>query len=301
MGAWPGEAPDVLLVTTNGVFRGGALELAAHNAVRAVYDLAGGIVWTRAGDGLELHWRATGSPSSQALPIGGPEGLEGGLHQVANIDGTPAIVATRRISPEHQEPEEFLELYELSAEAPLIDQVIQTGGIEWGAQAVSYAAGVFLVTEINHSCGRLYLIDASGEEIDEPALPEPPCQVHFEVPFLHGRLSPDGSLIAYVAQTFEFDDELNQPVVVSSHLEVVDRAAGEEVLREQVTDEPTEVVASMDFDGEWLVWARVPPGGEPALAPAGSEVLGRHLVGARFQAEMEGVRSVWLPRAPLGP
>lgn len=294
--AWPEAAPSVLVATGGGILLGSDPYAAAGTpVVGAVDDLAGGVVFqTEAGD---LWWVPV--DSQESIPLSAPGEFQESLHQVAEVDGERVVVVTRRYESQQAEPEEHLEVVVLGGQGGPGRRLAVTGGIEWGAQSVSYAAGTFLVTEVNHSCGEMRLLGPTGEPLAAPGLPEPPCRVHFEVPFAHGRLSPDGSLLAYVAQTFAFNAALGYPVQVSSDVVVAELATGEELVRERVTDTATERVISMDFDGEWLVWARQPPGDEPGGTPTGSEVFGLHLDGTRFRASVEGVRAVWLPRAPL--
>lgn len=306
VGVWPEGAPEVLLGTTEGVFlNGGPYAAPGTGVVAVVDDLEGGVVYQTAaapGDQTSrIWWLPAGSAEPVELGLGESGGFVGLVHSVAEIEGGRHLVVTQEVGGEGGEPEQYLEVHELDVEALPGRRVVQTGGIEAGAQSVSYAAGFFLVTEITHSCGNLALVNLFGERVVASALPEPPCEVNFEVPFLHGRLSPDGSLIAYIAQSFRFDEELGFPVVTRSDLVAVDRATGEELVRETVTDQATEEIVSMDFDGEWLVWVRRPPGDLPAGPVTGSQLFGLHLEGARFQVDLEGVTSVWLPGAPLQP
>jgi hypothetical protein len=301
---WPSEAPEALLATRQGILIGGQPSAAADTEVMSVADdLEGGIVFSE-GPGPDhdvswIWWRPAGSDESvPLLEFRHPE--HGYLHQVGEFDDGRRLIVTRTTELASGEPEQYLELHDLDPSAASGRRVVQTGGIEWGAQSVSYAGGWFLITEVNHSCGSFYLIDHSGHRLENSSLPEPPCQVHFEVPFLHGRLSPDGSLLAYVGQDFELSQELGYPVVVRSHLTVVRLDTGEEILREQITDSAEHVVISMDFDGVWLVWVRTPPD-QPQLPPIHTEVLGLDMEGTRFRVQAEGINSIWLPRAPLQP
>lgn len=303
-GEWPEVAPDVLLGTTEGVLLRDQPYAASGRPVdKVVDDLEGGVVFQTAtdiGETSELWWLPTGSEEPlPLLELAESGGFRGSLHQVAEIDGERMLVVTRDIAPGGVEPEEYLELAELTEKAEPDRRVTLTGGPEWGAQSVSYAAEAFLIVDVNDACGDIKLVDLSGAPIAAPGLPEPPCEVHFEVPFLHGRLSPDGSLLAYVAQNYQFDAELGYPIVIRSHLVVSDLDTGDDVLREQITDPAGEQIVAMDFDGEWLVWVVGASSGETEPFPTGSEIFGHRLDATRFQARVEDVRSVWLPREPL--
>ncbi|MDP8958718.1 MAG: hypothetical protein M3N51_05860, partial [Actinomycetota bacterium] len=162
------------------------------------------------------------------------------------------------------------------------------------ATRVSYATGRFVVTEESEGCGRLFVLDESGAELDVPGVPEPPpCQNPHHTPFAEGTLSPNGRLLAYVAQTWASEDF--HPGVVASELVVVELDGGQELLREQVTSEGESRIISLDFDGDWVVMART-PAGEPLVA---NEVVGLSVSGARFLARVPGVSSVRLLQVPL--
>jgi hypothetical protein len=285
---YPGEAPDALLGTMDGVYlRDRPLAVQGTRVMAAVDDLSGGIVYQEGSrdDGVIWWLPAQESSPRRVLPSEGV--FHGLLFQVAEIEDRRVVVVAHRY--ELGEADEYLELHPLNSGD--MEQLAVVGGVEWFAERISYAHGLFAITDATHSCGTLYFLDRSGQEVEVPAEPEPPCEVHFEVPFLGATLSPDGSLVAYVAQQWMSE---GHPVVTSSDLVLASVETGEELLRQEVTSEPESRIIALDFDGEWIVMARTPRFPQPA-----TEIMGISIGGARFLASVPGVNSVWLPRVPL--
>ncbi len=214
--------------------------------VDAIPDGLGGLMYAAAGDAAQIIWWWPAGAAEPVLVSFKPGRL---LHDVAIVDGRPMAVVVDNPDPSPEvEPESHLQLVDLET-GDDSRTGLQVGGIEWGVNQVSHRDGVYLVTEVNHSCGDLYATDLAGGIIALPGLPEPPCAVHFEVPFSGAAFGPDGGY-AYVVQHYVQTDEPGG-TITGSELVVVDPEGTERARIDLGTGD--EYLGEVDFDGRWAI------------------------------------------------
>ncbi len=214
--------------------------------VDAIPDGLGGLVYAAAGDAAQIIWWWPAGAAEPVLVSFKPGRT---LHDVAIVDGRPMAVVVDNPNPAADvEPEDYLLLVDLeSGDDSRIGR--QVGGIEWGVNQVSHRDGVYLVTEVNHSCGDLYATDLAGADVPLPGLPEPLCAVHFEVPYGGADFGPDGGY-AYLERHYVQTDEPGGTVTGSDLVAVaadgterarIDLGTGDEHLRD------------VAYDGRWAI------------------------------------------------
>ncbi len=214
--------------------------------VDAVPDGRGGLVYAAAGDAAQIIWWWPAAAAEPVLVSFKPGRT---LHDVAIIDGRPMAVVVDNPDPSPDvEPEDYLQLVDLET-GDVSRTGRQVGGIEWGVNQVSHRDGVYLVTEVNHSCGDLYATDLAGDDLPLPGLPEPPCAVHFEVPYGGADFGPDGGY-AYLERHYVQTDEPGGAITGSDLVVVaadgterarIDLGTGDEHLRD------------VDYVGRWAI------------------------------------------------
>ncbi len=212
--------------------------------VDAAGDGAGGFVYVAAGDSGQIIWWWPAGATEPRVVSFKPGRV---FHEAAVIDGRPTIIVVDDPNPAlGAEPREFVQLIDL--EDGGTEEIRQVGGIVWGAAQVSYRAGTFLVTEFNHSCGDLVAFDRAGTTVRLPLHPVPACQIHFEVPYAGGVLSPDGSW-AYLERHTVASGE---PGGTVTHTDLVVVRDGTEAVRVEVAGEGVNPGA-LRFDGRWAL------------------------------------------------
>lgn len=219
--------------------------------VDAAGDGAGGFVYVAVGDGGQvIWWWPAGAAEPQVVSFK-PGRF---FHGAAVIDGRPTAIVVDDPDPAlGAEPREFVQLVDLADGGT--EDLRQVGGIEWGAAQVSYRDGVFLVTEINHSCGDLVAFDRDGVDVALPLQPQPSCQIHFEVPYTGAILAPDGSWAYLERHTVATGDAGG----MLTHTELVVIRDGAEAMRVEIAGEGVDV-GPLQFDGRW---ALIHPGWSP--------------------------------------
>ncbi|MDP8958034.1 MAG: hypothetical protein M3N51_02270, partial [Actinomycetota bacterium] len=111
-------------------------------------------------EGSEVMWLPAGEEPRTILPDEGGR-FVGSIHQVAEIEGSPVLVLTQMV---REQEAEYLQLHDLDGK--LLRRVAQVGVPARTATRVSYATGRFVVTEESEGCGRLFVLDESGAELD---------------------------------------------------------------------------------------------------------------------------------------
>ncbi len=248
----PDEAPPILAAGPRGiVILGGQTIVPAIVDepgvwVDAVPDGLGGLVYAAAGDAAQVIWwwpAGAGEPSIVSFKPGRF------LHDVAVIDGRPTAIVVDNPDPSPDvEPADFVQLVDLET-GDTTTTGRQIGGIEWGAPQVAYRDGVFLVTEVNHSCGDLLAFDLAGADVPLP-LPEPPCAVHFELPFGGADFGPPGTGFAYVEHHYADTGKAGGELTGADLVVIGDDGAEQARVALGTAGVPYDGV---DFDGRWAV------------------------------------------------
>ncbi len=252
--ALPADIPDILTAGPGGIgLLAGPTLIPPVDPdiglwIDAIPDGAGGLAYVGVGqDAPNIWWW----PAGAAEPTQGSFKPGRILHDAAVIDGRPTAIVVDNPDPSPDaEPEDFVQLIDLATLETTTGR--QVGGIEWGASQVSYRDGVFLVTEINHSCGALVAFDVAGADVDLPGLPEPPCLVHFEVPYGGADFGPAGTGYAYVEYHTEDSGEPGG-MVTGADLVVIGEDGSETARIALGTGDAR--LGEVDYDGRFVLIA----------------------------------------------
>lgn len=148
--------------------------------------------------GLEIVEYQEGS---EAVPRDLLLGEDIWLHDVAEIDArTEAVVTTWELDG-FGEPVQHLDLVPVDGSESR--RIAQVGGIEFGVTTVSYAQGLFLVTDVSDGGGSVRVFDLSGVEFQADWLPDPVFGLgaSFVEPYQFARFAPNGETFAYLRVT----------------------------------------------------------------------------------------------------
>jgi hypothetical protein len=226
------------------VHPGGATVPVGQGSLSLVLDdLRGGLVFQYLApppgvDSASVMWLQAGA--SQPEPFISPRrGRWIELHDVAEMAGSPTVIATRwrRVRASRR----FVaELFLFDVEAGRGRVAFRLGGDRSASGRVSHGGGRFL---ISRGTG-FELRSVDGAPVRDASLP-PPSEGDCVG---HGVLSPDGSQMVYVQH--------RRPICTSpARLVVHDLLRGEEVARAKVTRRGS-LVRRVEFDGERLLVSR---------------------------------------------
>ncbi len=220
-------------------------------------DLAGGLVY---GDGFSPTVRLRPGATEPEVLLPGSEETIQPLFGVDVIAGEPTAyyAVYRNLTAE-------LLAVGIESRATTSIATVDLGERGWVTN-ISFGGGRFLVSAVVDGCPSHLTVDLGGTTAAVPALPPIDCTGTFTWTE-QARLSPDGSLVAYVrAQSDGLDPELGnvrlrQPI----ELVVAETGTGAELTAVDVGTETQDLVVVHDFDGRRVVVSRT--AFEPAQAP----------------------------------
>ncbi len=238
-------------------FTGNEMELGAERY--AYDDGAGGVVF--GGGGVPLRWLPPGASVADATVLAPAfVGFPLAVHGVAEIDGSQAAYATRtaedgtRLLTIDLATAEMREVATIELADGWITNVSFDGARFWVA-ATERPGGEY--------CARTFTVGLDDGLGDAGGVPATCSSTAL---YEGARVSPDGSLVAYVESGFAgTDPELGiARRTLPIDLVVADTSTGEEVARVAAGTDVQDLVFVDDFDGERIVVSRTAQ--EPALA-----------------------------------
>ncbi len=257
--------------------------------VDAIPDGAGGLVYAGVGQDAQVIWWWPAAAAEPQLISFKPGRA---LHDAAVINGRPTAIVVDDPDPSPEtEPEGFVQL--ITLEDGTTTTVRMVAGIEFGPSQVSYGDGVFLVTEVNDGCGALYAFDRSGNDVDLAGLPEPPCEIHFEVPYSGAAFGPADTGFAYVEQR-TIPSEEPGGTISGAELVVVGSDGAEQ--RRIALNTGDELLGRVSFDGRWAI---VEGGYDFDLEGRSQPVLVDTETGTVTRPDITGSRAVRLAASPV--
>lgn len=208
----------------------------------AVDDTRGGIVFQIGVSASSILWLERDSSEPIELIAADP-GIVLSLHEVVEIDGSPAVVYTSRttgLAPE--ETREDLRIRDLDDGTDTL--VGQTGGYESSATRISYAAGRW-VTSMSAE-GYTWFEELGGDTagFHNPRTEDDAAE-NFLVWVGHAVQAPDGATMAFMRGSPRSEAPFQ--------LVVVDLATGAELMAVPVEGSHETTLTRVDWDGETAV------------------------------------------------